>query len=67
MEQLADQDLFDNSSENLEFDGIAEGGWIQWFCSLEGNDFFVEMEEDFIRDSFNLFGLKQKFDPERYR
>ena len=57
----------DSSSEHLEVEGVTEGGWIQWFCSLEGNEFFVEVEEEFIRDSFNVYGLKHKYDPERYR
>ena len=33
-------------------------GWINWFCDLEGHDFFIEVDEDYITDSFNLFGLK---------
>ena len=33
-------------------------GWISWFCELEGHDFFVEVDEDYITDSFNLYGLK---------
>jgi len=32
--------------------------WIQWFCSLEGHEFMVELDEDFIRDPFNLHGLQ---------
>lgn len=35
--------------------------WIRWFCSLKGNDFFVSIEELFIRDSFNLSGLESQF------
>ena len=35
------------------------GGWISWFCELEGHDFFAEIDEDYIRDSFNLYGIKQ--------
>jgi casein kinase II subunit beta len=35
------------------------GGWISWFCELEGHDFFAEIDEDYIRDTFNLYGLKQ--------
>ena len=63
----APQENGDSSSEHLEVEGVTEGGWIQWFCSLEGNDFFVEVEEEFIRDPFNLYGLKHKFDHERYK
>ena len=39
-------------------DDISSDGWITWFCEIEGHEFFVDVDEDFIRDSFNLYGLK---------
>lgn len=47
------------------------GGWVTWFCDLEGHEFFVEVssrlhllvwqvDEDYIRDSFNLYGLRNR-------
>lgn len=32
--------------------------WISSFCSLRGNEYFVEIPEDFIEDEFNLTGLQ---------
>ncbi|EGR27920.1 hypothetical protein IMG5_186710, partial [Ichthyophthirius multifiliis] len=38
-----------------------QGGWISWFCALEDHQFLCEVDENYIRDSFNLYGIKQKF------
>lgn len=33
-------------------------GWIEWFCDLDGHEFLIEIDEDYIVDNFNLYGLK---------
>lgn len=47
------------SDDEEEFS--ADSGWIPWFCGLKGHDFFAEVEEDYVRDNFNLYGLRQRF------
>ena len=48
-----------NNKDDMFEESETSGGWIQWFCELEGHEFFAEVDDDFVRDSFNLYGLKQ--------
>ncbi|XP_061165502.1 casein kinase II subunit beta-like [Saccostrea echinata] len=34
--------------------------WIPQFCKQKGNEFFCEVDDDFISDEFNLQGLRQR-------
>ena len=41
---------------NKDDNGSSEG-WISWFCTLEGHEYMIEVDINFIRDPFNLYGL----------
>ena len=65
----------ESDEEAYEVDGFsdeptnphAQIGWIQWFCALEGHEFLCEIDEDFIRDPFNLYDIDGKFTKEKFK
>lgn len=35
-----------------------ESAWIPWFCALKGHEFLMEVDEEYVKDNFNLYGLR---------
>ena len=50
----------DDSNKDKRFPVPEPIDWIHWFCKLKGNEYFVEVDEDFIKKEENLEGIKTK-------
>jgi casein kinase II subunit beta len=51
-----------NKIDNIEEDSNDDISRISWFCSLKGNEWFCEVDEEYIQDDFNLYGLSSKLE-----
>lgn len=42
-------------------------GWIQWFCSLDDFNILCEVDPEYIKDGFNLYGIRERFSRFEYK
>lgn len=64
--QVDDETNVNDSDDKELYNDMSDGGWIQWFCQIEGNEFFVEIDEEFILNRWNLFGINKVLKNNRY-
>jgi casein kinase II subunit beta len=57
--QVDEETNVNDSDDGDAYNDVSDGGWIQWFCQLEGNEFFVEIDEEFLRNRWNLYGINK--------
>jgi casein kinase II subunit beta len=56
-----DEEIKNDSGDDDVYSDLSEGGWISWFCQLEGNEFLVEIDEDYLNNDLNLLGIANLF------
>jgi hypothetical protein len=57
--QVDEETNVNDSDDKDIYNDMSEGGWIQWFCSIDGNEYFAEIDEEFILNRWNLFGINK--------
>lgn len=50
-----------DSDDGKRFNDFSEGGFIASFCQLDGNEFFVEIDEEFLINRSNHYGIAKNF------
>ncbi len=57
-----EEEANDNDSDDRnKYNDYSDGGLISSFCQLEGNEYFVEISEEFLINKLNLYGIPKHF------
>jgi len=56
-DEVSEEDTQGSDGSEALSDESDDQTWISWFCSLKGNEYFAEVDEEYIQDDFNLTGL----------
>ena len=59
--EVEEEGTVNDSDDKNKYNDYSDGGLISSFCQLDGNEYFAEISEDFLRNRANLYGIPKHF------